>query len=73
MKMHDGRRHKDDHGKTEFFQIWQNLVPEAYKNDRVRAERVGLLGKFSMLTYAVKYFYDPFRWMRKISGNNCKR
>ena len=71
---YDGRRHKDDHGKTEFFQIWQNLVPEAFKNDRIRAERIGTLIKFSLLTFSVNCFNNPFYHLRKISaGNGCKR
>ena len=71
---YDCRRHKDDKGKTEFFQIWQNLVPDTYKNDRIRAERVGTLIKFCVLTFSVNCFNNPFYHLRKISaGNGCKR
>ena len=60
-KYDDVRRKRANHGKTEFFQVWQSLVPDRFKNDRVRAERVGVIVKFNMLTYCVRYFSCPFK------------
>lgn len=47
----DYRRHPDDIGKEDFFDVWKCCVPDAFKNDRVVCNRVGDLMKFTLLTY----------------------
>lgn len=56
----DKRRRDADLGRQTFFEVWQDVAPEAYKADWVRAERIGLLCKLRLTTYAVYDIYKLF-------------
>lgn len=59
MNKFECRKKTADLGKTKFIEVWNSVVPEAYKDDLVRAERVGTLVKFNLLTYQVKAMRNP--------------